>query len=158
MVAFSKCTTSWKIVLELMSGNVVMSEVAALICVVLSKAENHVPYGELVGTAKCIMLETCCPTNQGCYNRVRLYSHLFRHYLFQRRNFKYLCKSLQCKIMVPSRIGTCRLLKRGGGMHILTKSIAKGKTNICLRYMRKEKIVREQIVFIFYANIKIIST
>jgi hypothetical protein len=59
--------------------------------------------------------------------------------------------------MVASRIGTCRLLKRGGGMHILTKSTAKGKANICLGYMREEKLDREQIVFIFYENIKIIS-
>jgi len=40
MVEFSKYTTSWRIVLELMTGNVVISEVAALIYVVLSKAEN----------------------------------------------------------------------------------------------------------------------
>jgi len=43
-------------------------------------------------------------------------------------------------------------------MHILTKSTAKGKADICLGYMREEKFDREQIVFIFYANIKIIST
>jgi len=58
MVEFSKYTTSWKIVLELMTGNVFISEVAAVIYeyVVLSKAEKHVPYGQLVGTAKCIKL------------------------------------------------------------------------------------------------------
>jgi hypothetical protein len=43
-------------------------------------------------------------------------------------------------------------------MHILTKSTAKGKADICLGCMRKEKFDREQIVFIFYANIEIIST
>jgi len=32
--------------LELIIGNVVISEVEALTCVVLSKAEKHVPYGE----------------------------------------------------------------------------------------------------------------
>jgi hypothetical protein len=31
-------------------------QVDAFICVVLSKAEKHMPYGELVGTTKCITL------------------------------------------------------------------------------------------------------
>jgi len=36
---------------------VIISEVAALmVYIVLSKAEKHVPYGEIVVTAKCIML------------------------------------------------------------------------------------------------------
>jgi flagellar basal body P-ring protein FlgI len=55
MVELSKYTTSWKIVLELKTGNVVISEVAAVIYVVVSKAKNHVLYGELVGTAKCVI-------------------------------------------------------------------------------------------------------
>jgi len=42
-------------------------------------------------------------------------------------------------------------------MHILIKSAVKRKANICLGYMSEEKIDWEQIVFIFYANIKIIS-
>jgi hypothetical protein len=41
---------------EPMTGNVVISEVDAVMYVILSKAEKHVPYGELVGTTKCIML------------------------------------------------------------------------------------------------------
>jgi hypothetical protein len=41
-------------------------------------------------------------------------------------------------------------------MHNLTKNTAKGIANICLLYARR-KINREQIVFIFYANIKVIS-
>jgi len=45
----SKCLTSWIIVLDRMTGNVVMSDVDALTYVVLSKAEMHVPYGGLVG-------------------------------------------------------------------------------------------------------------
>jgi len=38
-------------------------------------------------------------------------------------------------------------------MDILTKSTEKGKANICLGCMCEEKINREQIVFMFYANI-----
>jgi hypothetical protein len=40
--------------LERTTGNVVISEVDDLMYVVLSKAEEHVPYGELVGTRKII--------------------------------------------------------------------------------------------------------
>jgi len=39
-----------------MIGNNVTSEVAALTYVVLSKAEQHIPYGELVGTTECLTL------------------------------------------------------------------------------------------------------
>jgi hypothetical protein len=39
-----------------MPGIVVLSEEDALLNVVLSKAEKHVPYGELVGTAECVTL------------------------------------------------------------------------------------------------------
>jgi len=39
-----------------MIGHVVLSEIDALLYVVLSKAEKHLPYGELVGTTECIML------------------------------------------------------------------------------------------------------
>ena len=37
-----------------MIGNAIMSEVAALMCVVLSRAGKHLPYGELVSTTECI--------------------------------------------------------------------------------------------------------
>jgi hypothetical protein len=37
-----------------MTGNVVISEVPAVMYVVLSKAEKHVTYGELVGSTECI--------------------------------------------------------------------------------------------------------
>jgi hypothetical protein len=43
-------------IMELMTGNVVISEVVALMYVVLSKAEKHVHYGELVGSTECITL------------------------------------------------------------------------------------------------------
>jgi hypothetical protein len=56
MVEFSKFTISWKIIVEPMTGNVVTSEIDALMYVVLSKAEKHVPYGQLVGTTECITL------------------------------------------------------------------------------------------------------
>jgi hypothetical protein len=39
-----------------MIGNDSVSEVDALMYVVLSKAEKYVPYGELVGTTACVML------------------------------------------------------------------------------------------------------
>ena len=39
-----------------MAGDVVISEVDAPMYVVISKAEKHVPYGELVGTIESITL------------------------------------------------------------------------------------------------------
>jgi hypothetical protein len=39
-----------------MTGNIIISEVDALMYVVLSKAEKHVPYGELFGTTDSITL------------------------------------------------------------------------------------------------------
>jgi len=45
MVEFWEQPTAWKIVLELVTGNVVLSVVDVLTYVVLSKAEKHVPYG-----------------------------------------------------------------------------------------------------------------
>jgi hypothetical protein len=55
-VEFSKWSTSFKTILEKMTGNVVISETDTLMNVVLSKAEKHVPYGELVETTVCMML------------------------------------------------------------------------------------------------------
>jgi hypothetical protein len=40
-VDFSKWPASWKIILETMTGNVVISVVDALMCVVLSKAKKN---------------------------------------------------------------------------------------------------------------------
>ena len=45
-----------KIKLKRMTGNVVISEVDAIMYVILSRAEKHVPYVELVGTTEHIML------------------------------------------------------------------------------------------------------
>ena len=56
-----------------MSGNVVIFEVESLMHVVLSMAEKHVPYGELVGTTEHTTLYTRCRTNRGRYNKVQLY-------------------------------------------------------------------------------------
>ena len=56
MVEFSESPTSWKIILEPLISYVVISEIDVLTYVVLSKAEKHVPYGELVGTTECIKL------------------------------------------------------------------------------------------------------
>ena len=67
MVAFSKQPTSWKIIMEPMTGN-------ALTYVILSKAEEHVPYRELVGTKEGVMLQPGCRTKHGRYNQVQLHS------------------------------------------------------------------------------------
>ena len=75
MTEFSKYHTSWKIIFEPVTGNVVISEVDAVMYVVLSKAEKHVPKGELVGTVpqKCVTLwPRCCP-NRGRRNRAQLH-------------------------------------------------------------------------------------
>lgn len=42
--------------MELMAGNVVISEVRGVMYVVLSKPEKHVSYGKLVSTTKFITL------------------------------------------------------------------------------------------------------
>jgi hypothetical protein len=39
-----------------MTGKVVVSDIHAAMCVVLGKAEQHMPYGEVVGTTECITL------------------------------------------------------------------------------------------------------
>jgi hypothetical protein len=67
----------WKTILEMMTGNVVISEVDAFACVVLSKAERHLFYGELVGTRERITSYLRCRTNRGRYNRVHLYLHFY---------------------------------------------------------------------------------
>lgn len=56
MVQFSKQSTSWNIILQQITDNVVESVVGVFKCVVLSKAENHVPYRELLATTECIAL------------------------------------------------------------------------------------------------------
>jgi len=56
MVEFSKYSTSWKIILEPITGNVVLSEEDALMYVVKSKERKYGPYRELVGIAECITL------------------------------------------------------------------------------------------------------
>jgi hypothetical protein len=53
-----------------MINNVIISEVDAHMYVALSKAENHVHYGEQVGTTDCITLYPMCRTNRSRYNRV----------------------------------------------------------------------------------------
>jgi hypothetical protein len=45
MVEFSKLPTSLKIILVLMTGNVITFEVDAPMYVVLNKADKHMPYG-----------------------------------------------------------------------------------------------------------------
>jgi hypothetical protein len=45
-----------EIILEKMTANIVINEVGALIYVVLSKEEKHVPYGETAGTTECTPL------------------------------------------------------------------------------------------------------
>jgi hypothetical protein len=52
MAEFSKLPTSWKIILGTMTGNVIISEADTLMQVKI-KAENHMPYRELVDTSEC---------------------------------------------------------------------------------------------------------
>jgi hypothetical protein len=52
MVEFYKQLASLDIILEPMTGNIVICEVDALMYVVLSKQETHMPYGILVDTTK----------------------------------------------------------------------------------------------------------
>ena len=54
-----------------MTGDVVVFEVHALMCVVLSKAEKHVSYGKVFCTTECITLQTRCRTNRYRYNRAQ---------------------------------------------------------------------------------------
>jgi hypothetical protein len=56
MAEFSKQSSSWKTIVEQMTGNVVISEAKALKYVVLRNAEKQVPYGELVGVTECTTL------------------------------------------------------------------------------------------------------
>jgi hypothetical protein len=42
--------TSWKIILELVTGNVVISEADVRMYIVLCHTEKHVPYGKTAGT------------------------------------------------------------------------------------------------------------
>jgi hypothetical protein len=61
-----------KVILERMMGNALVSEVGALMCVILSRAEKeNLPYGELVGTTECITPKPMCRTYRGGFNRVQ---------------------------------------------------------------------------------------
>ena len=46
MVELSEQSTSWKIILEPMTGNLAISEVDALMCVVLSTVDKHIQLNE----------------------------------------------------------------------------------------------------------------
>jgi hypothetical protein len=52
--------------------SVAISEVDAVMYVVLNKAEKNVPYGDLGGTRECLTLQTRCRTNTDRYNPVEL--------------------------------------------------------------------------------------
>jgi len=56
MAEFSEQPTSWIIILEPVTDNVAISEVDALMCVVLSTVEKHMPSGKLVGATECMTL------------------------------------------------------------------------------------------------------
>jgi len=56
MVQFSKYPTSWKIVLETMIGNVVISVASVFMFIVISKKKKILPYEEWVGTTERITL------------------------------------------------------------------------------------------------------
>jgi len=61
--------------LEPIAGSIT-SVVDAVMYVVLSEAEKHVPYGELVGTTECLTLYPRCRGSRGRYNRVQLYADM----------------------------------------------------------------------------------
>jgi hypothetical protein len=52
MVEFYKQLASFDIILEPMTGHIVICEVDALMYVVLSKQETNIPYEALVGTTE----------------------------------------------------------------------------------------------------------
>jgi hypothetical protein len=54
MAEFSKYSTCLIIILEMTNRNIVISEVDALIYVVLSEADKDVSYGELFVTTACV--------------------------------------------------------------------------------------------------------
>jgi hypothetical protein len=56
MNKLSELSTSWKIILKSVTGNVVISEVAAFMKGILNTTEKLLCYGELVGIIKCKML------------------------------------------------------------------------------------------------------
>jgi len=53
-----------------LTGNIVISEVDALMCVVLNKPEKHVHYGQLVVPTESKTLLMRCRTKRGLYNQV----------------------------------------------------------------------------------------
>jgi hypothetical protein len=57
-----------EIIVEGLPGNIVISKVDALMYVILSTAEKHVPCGELDGTTECVILQIMRPTNRSHYN------------------------------------------------------------------------------------------
>ena len=65
-----------EIIVERLPGNIVISKVDALMYVILSMAEKHVLYGELVGTTECVMLRIMHHTNWGHYNQIQLYLYM----------------------------------------------------------------------------------
>jgi len=56
MVEFSKQPIACKIIQQPTTDNIAISEVDAIMCIVLSKAEKHVQYEEPAGTTECITL------------------------------------------------------------------------------------------------------
>jgi hypothetical protein len=48
---------------EMMSGNVIITDLDVLMYVILSKVEKHVPYRESVVTTECMMLQPRCYTD-----------------------------------------------------------------------------------------------
>jgi hypothetical protein len=58
---------------EPMTANVVIAVTDACMYVLLSEAEKHVLYWEIIGTSECITLYPKCRTDRGRYNGVKLY-------------------------------------------------------------------------------------
>jgi hypothetical protein len=73
MVEFSEQPISWKIILEPITGNVVISEVDALMCVVLITVEKRMPNAKLVGATECMSAWPRCHTSQSHYSQFQQY-------------------------------------------------------------------------------------
>jgi hypothetical protein len=75
-----------------MIGNVVISEVGALMCVVLSELEKHMPCGELVGTREFLTLYLTCRITRRRYSRVQVNLKTLRFYIFRTHSWIILKK------------------------------------------------------------------
>jgi hypothetical protein len=99
MVEFSKLPTFWKTICERMTGNVVVSGIAAVMYVVLSEAEKYVLYGESVGTTERITLYPMYRKNRGGYKGLQLCKGLIICFAFQNVYFKLILRNVKTFVL-----------------------------------------------------------